>query len=138
MTLFWFRVLLVAALALGLFGAAVDSVFPSLVPEPLSVALKMVDRSISNTSLFAILSAGVAVLALGLVCTVGLYRCRPWARTLGVCTTVFAFVASAFAGPFVMSGVASACAELSSTLWGAALVCAYFSPVARAFSRDGD
>ena len=132
-----FRTLLLASLVVAVAGALVDVVFPSLIPEPIRAAQEAVDAELSNAFVFGSLVL-IAILLVAIVASyIGLYQFRSWGRRAALWTTLAALVASPFLGAWAQSGTALALLELSSSLWGAVLASAYYSPVATEF-EPGD
>jgi hypothetical protein len=128
-----FRALLIAWLGLALLGAIVDTVFPGLVPEPMAKAQEAADAAWSGATLVA----AIAVCAAVITATVGLYRFRPWARALALASSALGFLLAALLGATSQSGLALALLDLSSTVWGACLALAYFSPLSKRFEPAG-
>jgi ABC-type multidrug transport system fused ATPase/permease subunit len=131
-----FRIFLLASIVFGVVGAAIDLILPSLIPEPLRAAQESIDAETSNTFVFVAAGCGLALLAALAASYVGLYRFRNWGRVWAVCITLVAVVATPFLGAWSQSGVSVALTEVATTLWGAVLAAAYFSPVASEFARS--
>jgi membrane-bound metal-dependent hydrolase YbcI (DUF457 family) len=130
-----FRILLIAAILVGIIGALIDLVIPSLVPESLLKAQELEDNSLLDAHLLSIGGTVIALLIASIAATVGLYRFRPWAPRFTLVTTALTLLLTPFLGAFTQSGVAVALMELSSMLWGAVLSVAYFSPLANRFKQ---
>ena len=128
-----FRGLVVASLLVGVSAAALDALWPSLLPGALADAAEAV-QSTANDS-FASIAVLAAVFLAALVGTYGLFMFQRWGRSLSLWVTVITLPLLAVQGPVVLSGWASALVDLSSSLWAAALAVAYWSPLAGRFER---
>jgi hypothetical protein len=130
-----FRILLIITILIGIIGASIDLVIPSLVPESLLKAQELQDSSLSDAHLLSMGGLAIALLIASIAATVGLYRFRPWAPRLTLITTALTLLLTPFLGASTQSGVAVALIDLSSLLWGAVLGVAYFSPLANRFKQ---
>jgi hypothetical protein len=130
----YFRWFIILSVLLEVGAAAVDALFPSLIPQSLSVALENnpVPRILENLSLSLLLFLPLA--AAWIIGTVGLFLFRRWGRTLSLYSTVLGLGLYPFLGPTVSSGWSSALSEASFVLWGAVLAVAYVSPLRDRFS----
>jgi len=129
-----FRGLIVLSVLLAVCGAAVDTLFPTLIPQSLSVALENEPphNIFDNLVLSFLLFVPLGVLAIA--STVGLFFLKRWARSLALASTALGFGMYPFLGPSVGSAWASAFSDASSLAWGAVLAIAYFSPLRDRFS----
>ena len=134
----FFRALVLVSVLIGLASAAVDWLWPALLPLEWQ---RLWDEAPppwmpENETLWIVIGVvlGAYVLALP-VATVGMCLFKPWGRSLSLWGTVLAAPVMVWLGPTMASGLASAMLELSSMLWGAALALAYFSPLAARFVR---
>lgn len=85
-----------------------------------------------------VIAIGFIVLIAAIVVTVGLYRFRPWAKSLLLPIHVIALMLMPFYGPSVMTGWASALSFLYSVLTGGLLFLVYLSPVGQMFVAQDD
>ena len=65
---------------------------------------------------------------------VGLFLIKRWGRGLSLYLTLLGLLIYPLTGPSIASGWSGGLSELAALSWGAALACAYFSPVAEAFA----
>ncbi len=128
-----FRYTIIAYIALAIFGGMFDLVFPSAIPETLSLAKEANDIKLSSIELISIAIVGLVLLVGGIAATIGLYLFLPWAPRLAVVVTALALFESPLLGADVTSGWSMALTSLSDTLWGAILALAYFSPLKERF-----
>lgn len=132
-----YRALLLASVAFGIFSALFDTVFPSALPAAFVQAQEAHDSSLTTASILLGGIGGLVLLVIGVTSTVGLYQFRPWAPRLAVVTTALALPLISLLGATASSGYAMALNEISSTLWGAVVALAYFSPLRNCFVRTG-
>lgn len=137
MSVLSFRLLIVAWLLCTAGAGIVDFVFSDLVPVG---AIQAIDAE-ARFSLFEH-GWGQSVLALWAVASfcsaIGLLFLRRWARSMALWSTGVGFALLPFLGTSLASGWATALTEGSSTLWGAVVALAYFSPIGSSFSAQGD
>jgi hypothetical protein len=87
---------------------------------------------------WVLFAVALLALAVGVLNTVGLYRFRPWARTLYLWTCVVSYATL----PFLINGAAveppftALTGALNNALRGATLALLYFSPIARFFDAE--
>ena len=74
--------------------------------------------------------------AIGIAGLVGLFLFRAWGRTLSVSFTLAVLVLMPFAGPTLYSALEQLPSEAASTVWGAILALAFWSPVSARFSAN--
>src|SRR5258708_5104502 len=109
------RVLVALEIALTLVSIAVDAYFERDLPGPLREIIADQDRNAFNlTNLFL----GFPLLLLLLAGWTGLWRLKPWARSVYSIASLIGFVTTPFYGPFVSHGVAHAFSELGVTAGG--------------------
>ena len=138
MTISLYRALLVASLVVGVVSAALDPLFPGLLPEQFHAAQASQDEALSTPRLLALSALGVVALVLYVASLYGLYRFRPWAPRIALIGTAFTLVIFPLSGAFAQSGFAVAASYLASYMWGAAVVLAYVPPLSAQFSpHDG-
>lgn len=65
---------------------------------------------------------------------IGLFRLKPWGRTLSMYSTLLGLLLSLVSGPSLSAGIETALVEASTVLWGAILALAYYSPVSQRFT----
>jgi len=130
----YFRWFIILSVLLAGGAAALDALFPSLIPQSLSIALENepVPRIIENLTLSLVLFLPLA--AASITGVVGLFLFKRWGRTLSLYSTVLGFGLYPFLGPTVSSGWSSTLSEASVLLWGAVLAVAYVSPLRDRFS----
>lgn len=128
-----FRYTLIAYVALAIFGGIFDVVFPTALPGVLAHAQEANDTNLSSITLILLGILGLIVGVGGITATIGLYLFRPWAPRLAVVVTVLALFVWPLLGVDVASGWSVALTSLSTTLWGAILALAYFSPIKAQF-----
>lgn len=129
-----FRVLLVAHLVALLASGGVDFI-PGAIPAALEQAYLDLPQPIIVGHVVLLVLA-LPLLVAWLAGIVGLFLMKRWARGLSLYLTLLGLLMYPVLGPSIASGWNSALSELSALLWGAALACAYFSPLAEAFSRN--
>lgn len=130
-----YRTLLTASLVLGIVGALFDVLFPSALPAAFSHAQEAQDSSFSTAAMLVGAVGGLLLLVTGIASTIGLYVFRPWAPRLALVTTALAFLVMPPLGATALSGWAMGLTQLGSTLWGAVLAIAYFTPLSERFAR---
>ncbi len=128
-----FRYTIIVYIALAIFGGVFDLIFPSAIPETLSLAKEVNETNHSSIALISVAIVGLVTLVGGIVATIGLFLFLPWAPRFAVVITILAFFASLFLGADVASGWSMALTSLSDTLWGAILALAYFPPLKERF-----
>jgi hypothetical protein len=133
MTPIQFRYMLVAYLSLGIFGGIFDFLFPSAIPETLANAQNAHDADLPSALIISAGILGVIILFCGIIVTFGLYMFRPWAPRLALVVTLLALPIYPLLGFQVASGWSMAITDLATTMWGAILALAYFSPLKERF-----
>ncbi len=128
-----FRYTIIAYIVLAIFGGVFDLIFPSAIPETLSLAKEVNETNLSSIALTSVAIVGLVTLLGGIVATIGLFLFLPWAPHFAVVITILTFFASLFLGADVASGWSMALTSLSDTLWGAILALAYFPPLKERF-----
>jgi hypothetical protein len=132
MTVRRFRAFVIAHVA-----AFLAAVFAGLLPEPhsatLSAAFDAEPFWMNDAPTLAVLPFVLLLMVAIVASIVGLYRFKPWGRSLALWSTAVATPLAVFAGPSLSSGLESALWEVSTLLWGAILALAYYSPVASQF-----
>ncbi len=132
-----YRLLLIASLVFGIISAAIDPLFPTLIPESMHQAQEAYEASLSVLGALSFLSITILGFVLFVVSFYGLYRFRSWAPRLAVIGTAVLLLAVSFSGPLAQSGLAIAFSYLSSYLWGAAIFLAYVHPMRSHFRSNG-
>ncbi|MBN8481362.1 MAG: hypothetical protein J0L88_07225 [Xanthomonadales bacterium] len=131
------RSLVLLSLALGVVGAALDTVIPKLIPITVQNAYDAYAEA--DTRILLPLLVGIfaiVIFVISVIALVGLLLMKPWARGISVWTTVLALATYPFFGPMVYSGWAAMLVEVSMMLWGAALAMCYFSDLRVHFGRN--
>lgn len=131
-----FRLLLLLSLSLCIVSAVMDMLFPNLISPAITAAVENEALPPITESAWFVTVAITLVIA-SIICTIGLFFFRRWARIGALYTTVLFFGAYPIFGASVMSGWASALNEASLILWGAVLAVAYFSPIQDQFISSG-
>ena len=131
-----FQKLIIAYVVLAVPAMFVDTIVPTLIPAPLRQAQQAPEAEASTLSL-VVLVLGLVLLLVGLVVALlGLFRFRKWGRTAALIFTAISLLAQPFVGATVQSGLTSALLGVTSIIWGAVLLAAYYSPVAREFGES--
>jgi urea transporter len=128
----FFRALLLTSVGLGLIGSFIDTIFPSLIPQPLQTAFE----ALPDTPTPALVGAGaLVVITFGgtIVAIAGLLFFQPWSRTLAVSMTALSLLFYPLLGVTIQSGWAQLFLDLSTTLWGVVLAMSYFSSLSTKF-----
>ena len=131
MTPLVYRFLIAASTVLGLAGAMLDVLVPSLLPAALTAATEA-QEPLNST---AWLLVGGAIAVAGLAAMVGLWLFRPWAPRWALVTTALSVALFVPQGANAVSGWSMALTDLSSILWGAVLALTFFSPLSARFAR---
>ncbi|WP_076592111.1 hypothetical protein [Herminiimonas arsenitoxidans] len=137
MTVQYFRLLLIVSFVIGVIGGGIDLVFPELLPEKFHEAQGQYAQydTFSTSFLLFLIGSAIAIFVVAIVSFYGLYRLRPWAPRLSLVFTSLALLFLVFAGPSAQSGIAVAACYLSSYIWGAVIVFAFFAPFNAHFRR---
>jgi hypothetical protein len=131
-----YRTLLLASLAFGIVGAVYDAAVPSALPDVFSQAQEANDASLTTSYLLLMGLAALVLFVVAIAAFVGLYLFRSWAPRLAIIATAFAMLITILIGPMAASGWATAINELSSMLWGAAVVLPHLSPLKELFAQS--
>ena len=135
-----FRGMVLASWLLAVTGAAVDLVWPELLPEELAFAVENLPPLAgleSDSFTFELVLSGGALLLLAalIVASVGVCWFKPRARPVLLWSTVLMLPVTLWTGPAAYSGLAQVLLDASWMLWGAVLAAAYWSPLAARFKR---
>lgn len=130
MTVFKFRALIIAGVALSIAGLIFDLWLSPTLPDHETWEL-------STLGVVIILGVTVALLVLTIVLTVGLYFFRWWAPIGFLITTIMWLIGLAFVGQSEITGIAAMCYDASNLLNGAVLAAAYWSSINSRFRRPG-
>jgi hypothetical protein len=130
-----FRVLLVASVATGILGSALDVLIPELQPEPFAQVLRDLPPADIEAAVSINLLSFLAF-AISLTAAVGLFMFKPWARGFALAITVANLLFSPLYGVQVRSSWSLLLLDMSTTLWGAVLATSYVSSLARHFEFD--
>ena len=128
-----FRWLLVLSYVFGIAGSGLEYVFPDLVPQSLRAAHEQLSAEFSLSHYLIPVVFGVPALILGVVASVGLYLFKPWAPKLALVATALGLAFYPFIDAAPYSGLSAMLTELSTTLWGAVIAIALFSPLQEKF-----
>ncbi len=128
-----FRYILIAYLSLAIFSGEFNLVFPSAIPEALAHVQQSSYANLSPLSRWILAILGYLSLVGGIASTLGLFLFRPWAPRLAIVITILALFISPLLGIRVVSGWQEVLSSVSTTLWGAILALAYFSPLKGCF-----
>ena len=131
----YYRLLVIASVAVGLVGALFDTLFPSLLPQSFRDAQQIHDAGFSTLHLIVAMLLGIVSAVLYVASIYGLYRFRSWAPRLSIITTVILIVVCPFTGVWVQSGVTVSFSYLASYLWGAVLVLPFTPPLKARFAQ---
>ena len=132
-----FRSLIGLSIATGALAGAVDLVYPSLIPEGAVLAIAAEEAKVPMSLVATCVGLGLVVLLSLFTSTVGMLIFKSWGRSLAAATTIASLPFWPLLGVTVQSGWASALLEVSAMSWGAALACAYWSPLATQFRKQG-
>lgn len=127
-----FRLLLVLHL-LALVASVGVEFLPGMIPEALEHAYYELPQPVLVGHAVLLLMA-IPLLLAWLAGVVGLFLTKRWGRGLSLYLTLLGLLIYPVTGPSIASGWSSGLSELAALSWGAALACAYFSPVAEAFA----
>lgn len=132
-----FRLFIIGSLVLGVAGAILDLIFPSLLPEILEDSWEAYTLQGDAWTTIAI-SGGVAVvfLMIGIVAAVGLLMLKLWARPVGLWFTILSLLAYPLFGAVLQSSWAAMLTEASTLMCAAALTMAYCSDLRVKFGDD--
>lgn len=127
------RVLIVLEIGLFLLYSVSDSLLESALPAPLQ--LFILEKENTPLSLADILSFAIAVLLFVVLATawIGLWRLKPWGRSVYTAATGLGIVAIPAFAPFVTHGIAEMFSEAGSIANGMTLALIWFSPLATHF-----
>lgn len=87
---------------------------------------------------WALLAIGLPWIAAMVAGLVGLFRLRPWGRSLSLWTTLLTVPIIVVSGPSLVSSVESALGFAATLAWGAVLTIAYLPPVSGLFRAAED
>jgi ABC-type arginine/histidine transport system permease subunit len=130
-----FRRLIILQWLLGL--SAVVASWLTLPPD-LKGYLEAKPNAEPTIETWIIFAAGVLILIASIIIYVGLYRFRPWAKTLLWPIHLAALLMMPFYGPSILSGWANALSYLYALVNGGILFLVYLSPLGQMFRNDSD
>jgi len=115
----------------------VDNLFPSLV----SASLKATYEKENVPSLFTSYPWAtlviVGLVAVGaLASTIGMFFFQRWARFLSLVIVFATLILAPLTGAQLLSGASYSFYFLSTTIWGAVLAIAYFTPLSQRFVKE--
>lgn len=126
-----YRTLVISSLVIPLLGLIAEYAF-GLIPQELSIPYQQYMQSGEvevKEVVFGV--ASILFLALVLAGYYGMIRFRSWAPKFNVWCTVIGTVFVGFMGPALMSAATNATLFFGTTLYGAALAIAFYSPQVR-------
>jgi hypothetical protein len=135
MTKFKFHLILALNSAF-ILAAMLSFLLPPDYSEKLSLAFEE-----ETSTLFMDLTWWAIVAMAGFVVAaiagfIGMFFFKAWARSLSLYTTVLGIFLYPSLGPSLSSGLEAAIHEAASTIWGATLALAYYSPFSGYFSAN--
>lgn len=119
-------IVVAAVVAYGRFGYSVG----------LAEAYEKEPESFFLQSPWLIFGIGVPLAIAGISGVVGLYKFKPWGRSLSLYSTAIGLMLYPFLGPTLSSGLESAFVEVSNLLWGGILALSYYSPISHHFNAN--
>ena len=128
-----FRGILLASFVLGIAGAFLDVVAPTLIPQPLVDASGSLQDSESQLSMVGLTVAGCVLIVGGLISLYGLWFFRRWAPRWALGITVLTYLVYPFFGHTLVSALAATFTDISTLLWGAVLAMAFLPPLKERF-----
>ena len=94
--------------------------------------------ALTQWQLVAFIAGAVALLALDVIGSIGMFFYRRWGRTLSVATTLVLYLSVPFSGVALVGPVDGLLLDLATLTWGGALALAYWSSAAERFAATGD
>jgi hypothetical protein len=132
-----FRMLILASVATGMLGGALDALIPELRPEGIVRALRDVPQAEVEVAVSVRLLSFVGFV-IQLTAAVGLFMFKPWARGFALGITVANLLFYPLYEVQTRSNWSRLLLDVSTTLWGAVLATSYVSSLARHFKFDFD
>ena len=130
-----FRQLLVLYIAYTRAAAAASFV-PGGYSRELANALASEPEPLLVRNLWLLLGLLIPLLGAIVAGLVGLFRFKPWGRSISLYATLAGFALVPLGGPTLSSPLEDALWGVSEILWGAILASAYFSAVAGRFGAN--
>jgi hypothetical protein len=138
MTRHGFRRLIILQWMLGLASCVVTfATVPYLPPELRSYWESQARAELTNGD-WVLFGVSMLLLVGSIIVYLGLYRFKPWAKSLLLPINVVALLLSPLYGPAVMTGWASALSYASTLVGGGVIFLVYLSPIRQMFARGGD
>lgn len=130
-----FKALLIANLIFGALGIFVDSAFIDNLPPILHGYIAGVAEEASDAKIAMMLFYFLAFILLSLINYFGLWRFKPWARTLYVVVMAASIPSTIVTGPIVMSGWAAMFCFIAIVIQGVLLGLMFTGEVGARFRR---
>ncbi len=131
-----FRSIMLSCIVLGILGGIADMVLVQTLPTPLQqylASLESVEPSRGDVFLGIV---GLIFLICVIVALIGLWKFKPWARTLYVIATILLLPAPLALGPVVMNPWAALFMSLAEPLGGVLLAMMFLPPIAHEFRKN--
>jgi hypothetical protein len=130
-----FRGLILASVAAGLLGGALDVLIPELLPESLVRMLRELPQASGEVAVSVNLLRFLG-LVIALTAAVGLFMFKPWAPGFALAITVTNLLFYPLYGVRASSSWSLLFRDVSTTLWGAVVAMSYVSSLAPRFKFD--
>jgi hypothetical protein len=130
-----FRSVMIGSLALSLLSAIFGEALAQTLPAPLQNYLIAVATAEPSGGIVLLGVISLAVVVLTIIALIGLWKFRPWARTLYVALTICSFPLVVAAGPAVMNPWQNLFVLLSMMLGGILLAMLFLPPIAAEFRK---
>ena len=130
MTIRLYRAFLLASLAIEIIAMVVGAASTAGLPPELREYRERTNQAIPVW----IAVVGLLALVGGIVCIIGLWMLRRWARTLYMALLIAGVVIVPFAGPYVETGWSYGLYALANLLGGVIVALSYWSPVSAHFA----
>jgi len=130
-----FRTLILASVASGMLGGALDLLKPGLLPEPVVRALRELPQPAVEFAVSVNL-LGFLGLVISLTAAAGLFMFKPWARGFALAITIANLLFYPLYGAQTRSSWSLLLLDVSSTLWGAVVAMSYVSSLGRRFAFE--
>jgi hypothetical protein len=129
------RTLIVAELVLGITSVVVSLFTESMLPEPLRAFVEAESEAEVTTHDMILLAAGIPLILLVLVSSIGLFVFWRPARILYVVTIVAGLLLTPFFGPYVDAGWGRVFEDAAVIVSGVILALIYLSPLKVLYER---
>lgn len=129
-----FRAFIVASVATGVLGGALDLLLPGLLPDGIEVVREVPRAEIEAAVSVQLLSFLGFVIQM--TAAVGLFLFKPWARGFALAITAANLLFYPLYGVQARSNWSHLLLDVSTMLWGAVLATGYVSSLAGRFTFD--